>query len=258
MTVIFWVLAPLAVLAALGLVFSRRAVHGALLLAFDMLCLAVFYIVQGAAFLGVVQIVVYTGAVMMLFLFVLMLVGVDASDSLVETIRNQRWLALVIAVVFGVLVVTMTSQAVIGTTRGLSQANRDGNVQGVANLIFNRYVFAFEATSALLITAALGAMILAHRERQRPKLTQRELSEARFRDGRQVTPLPSPGVYARHNAVDTPALAPDGSIIESSVSRILLARGSQKDPGPVAGTAIAVEAAVEEHADIEPDLGEER
>ena len=79
--VLFWVLAPIAVLAALGLVFARKAVHGALFLALDMICLAILYIVQGAPFLGIVQVVVYTGAVMMLFLFVLMLVGVDASDS---------------------------------------------------------------------------------------------------------------------------------------------------------------------------------
>ena len=252
-SVIFWILAPLAVIAAFGLVFARKAVHGALLLAFDMVCLAIFYIVQGAAFLGIVQVVVYTGAVMMLFLFVLMLVGVDASDSLVETIRNQRWLALIVALAFGALAVTMSLQAVLGTTRGLSSANADGNVQGIAGLIFSRYVFAFEATSALLITAVLGAMVLAHRERQVRKASQREMSEARFRDGRQVTPLPSPGVYARHNAVDTPALLPDGSVAETSLSRVLIARGDRRNPTATTA-AVAVDAAVRHRTDIEPDL----
>ena len=81
-TILFWVLAPLSVLAALGMLLVKKAVHSALLLAFVMITLAIFYIAQDALFLGIVQIVVYTGAVMMLFLFILMLVGVDASVSL--------------------------------------------------------------------------------------------------------------------------------------------------------------------------------
>ena len=85
--VLFWILAPLAVAAALGMLFAKKAVHSALLLAWVMVTLAIFYIAQDALFLGIVQIVVYTGAVMMLFLFILMLVGVDSADSLVESIR---------------------------------------------------------------------------------------------------------------------------------------------------------------------------
>lgn len=239
--VLFWVLAPVAVLAGLGLVFARKAVHGALMLALDMICLAIFYIVQGAPFLGVVQVIVYTGAVMMLFLFVLMLVGVDASDSLVETIRGQRVAALLAASGFGVLAVAITLRVTTAEPVGLDVANSEGNVQGIAALLFSDYVFAFEATSALLITAAVGSMVLTHRERHLRRATQRELSEARVRDGRQVTPLPPPGVYARHNAVDTPALLPDGSIAESSLSRVLTARGERLDPRPMAGTATAVE-----------------
>ena len=88
--VAFWVLAPIAVIAAVMIVLSRKAVHSALWMATTMIMLAVLYIMQGGVFLGVVQVVVYTGAVMMLFLFVLMLVGVDASDSFVETLRGQR------------------------------------------------------------------------------------------------------------------------------------------------------------------------
>ena len=76
---------------ALGLVFARKAVHAAIGMAMTMIILGVFYIAQDADFLGVIQIFVYTGAVMMLFLFVLMLVGVDSSDSLVETLNGQRW-----------------------------------------------------------------------------------------------------------------------------------------------------------------------
>ncbi|HZX99227.1 MAG TPA: NADH-quinone oxidoreductase subunit J, partial [Dermatophilaceae bacterium] len=88
--VLFWVLAPISVLAALGLIFVKKAVHVALGMALVMINLGVFYIAQNADFLGIVQIFVYTGAVMMLFLFVLMLIGVDSSDSLVETIKGQK------------------------------------------------------------------------------------------------------------------------------------------------------------------------
>jgi NADH-quinone oxidoreductase subunit J len=233
--VTFWILGPIAVLAALGILFSKKAVHSALLLALTMLSLAVLYLAQDAPFLGIVQVVVYTGAVMMLFLFVLMLVGVDSSDSLVETLRGQRVAAVVAAVGFGGLLVFGLGDTIVSNA-GLAEANQDGNVQGLADLIFSRYVFAFEVTSALLITAALGAMVLAHRERVEARPTQRELSERRFRGGQNPAPLPGPGVYARHNAVDTPALLPDGSPAEISLSPVLVARGDVRgvpgSPGP--------------------------
>ena len=229
--VTFWVLAPIAVAASLGMVLSRKAVHSALLLASVMICLAIFYLAQDAPFLGVVQVVVYTGAVMMLFLFVLMLVGVDSGDSLVETLRGQRWAAVLAGLGFGALLVLGIGDALV-TNAGLEEANSDGNIQGLAALIFSRYLLAFEVTSALLITAALGAMVLAHRERHEARLTQRDLSVERFRGGRHPAPLPSPGVFARHNAVDTPALLPDGSPADSSVSRVLVARGDvRRVPG---------------------------
>ena len=231
--VTFWLLAPVAVLAALGMLASRKAVHSALLLALTMLSLAVLYLAQDAPFLGVVQVVVYTGAVMMLFLFVLMLVGVDSSDSLVETLRGQRVAAVVAALGFGGLLLFGLGDAVMAN-EGLDEANADGNVPGLANLIFSRYVFAFEVTSALLITAAMGAMVLAHRERYRARPRQRELSVQRFRGNTDPAPLPPPGVYARHNAVDTPALLPDGTPAETSVSTVLVARG---DVRRVPGTA---------------------
>ena len=231
--VTFWVVAPIAVIAALSMLLAKKAVHGALLLAMTMLSLAVLYIAQDAPFLGVVQVVVYTGAVMMLFLFVLMLVGVDSADSLVETLRGQRVAALLAAIGFAGLLVFGVGDAAVGDV-GLDEANADGNVQALANLIFSRYVFAFEATSALLITAALGAMVFAHRERHEHRPNQRELSQIRFHDGVNAAPLPNPGVYARHDAVDTPALLPDGTPADLSVSRVLLARGDVREvPGAV-------------------------
>jgi NADH-quinone oxidoreductase subunit J len=226
----FWLLAPLMVAAALGILFARKAVHAALLLAVVMIGLAVMYALQDAPFLFAVQIIVYTGAILMLFLFVLMLVGVDASDSVVETIKGQRLMATVVGLAFGLLLVLGVSQVTIGAVTGLETANADGNVQGLAQLLFSDFVFAFEATSALLITAAIGAMVLAHRERLTPKVTQAQMAAQRMKDyadhGKHLGPLPAPGVYARHNAVDTPALLPDGSPEPTSVSRVLSARGT--------------------------------
>lgn len=234
-SVAFWLLAPVMILGALGMILSRKPVHSALCLATVMISLAVQYAAQDAPFLFAVQIIVYTGAILMLFLFVLMLVGVDAADSLVETIKGQRALAVVAGLGFGLLLVFAVGNAVVGTPVGLVSANAEdgGNVQGIAALLFDRYVFVFEATSALLITAAVGAMVLAHRERLTPKLTQADLAAARFRryaeTGQHPGPLPTPGVFARHNAVDTPALLPDGTVSELSVSATLRARGAILD-----------------------------
>ena len=226
----FWILAPVMVLAALGILFVRKAVHAALLLAVVMIGLAILYLVQDAPFLFAVQIIVYTGAILMLFLFVVMLVGVDASDSLVETIRGQRLLAALVGLAFGITLVLGIAQVGVGAVTGLDEANAEGNVMGLAQLLFTKYVFAFEVTSALLITAAMGAMVLAHRERLTPKASQADLARQRMRDfaehGKHLGPLPAPGVYARHNAVDTPALLPDGTPSETSVSRVLAARGT--------------------------------
>jgi NADH-quinone oxidoreductase subunit J len=244
--VLFWVLAPISVLGALGLVFVRKAVHAALGMALVMINLGIFYIAQNADFLGIVQIFVYTGAVMMLFLFVLMLVGVDSSDSLVETIKGQKAAGLLLALGLGIVLIAAIGQVTFASPVGLDQANADGNITGVANLIFGKYVWTFEVSSALLITAALGAMVLAHRERLSPRPTQRQWSERRFREGRNLAGLPAPGVYARHNAVDTPALLPDGTPSEASVSRVLTARKQVTSPELFAGAERAIARDIEE------------
>jgi NADH-quinone oxidoreductase subunit J len=229
--VAFWLLAPVMILGALGMILARKPVHSALCLAAVMISLAVQYAAQDAPFLFAVQIIVYTGAILMLFLFVLMLVGVDVADSLVETIKGQRTLAVLAGLGFGSLLVFAVGNAIVTQPVGLLSVNTEngGNTQGIAALVFNRYVFAFEATSALLITAAVGAMVLAHRERLVAKRTQADLATLRMRryaeTGQHPGPLPTPGVFARHNAVDTPALLPDGSVSELSVSATLRARG---------------------------------
>jgi NADH-quinone oxidoreductase subunit J len=222
--VIFWLVAILSVPAAVGMIFMRKAVHSAIMLAVVMLALALAYAAQDAPFLAFVQVIVYTGAVLMLFLFVLMLVGVSSTDSLVETIRGQRLLAGIGAIAFVVLLIVGFGHVALGDAKGLGQANAEGNIFGLARLIFTKYVFAFEVTSALLITAALGAMVLAHRERISAKITQKELSIQRFQAGGHPAPLPGPGTYARHNAVDMPALLPDGTLSELSVNPVLARR----------------------------------
>jgi len=222
--VLFWVLGTVAVLGAIGVVAAPKAVYSAMFLATTMIVLAVFYIAQGALFLGVVQVVVYTGAVMMLFLFVVMLIGVDSSESLVETIQGQRIAAIVVGVGFGVLLIAGIGSVAVNGFTGLAEANAEGNVEGLAALIFTKYLWAFELTGALLITAALGAMVLAHRERFERRKTQRELAQERFLPGGYPTTLPNPGVYARNNAVDIAARLPDGSASELSVSAVLQKR----------------------------------
>jgi NADH-quinone oxidoreductase subunit J len=242
-TAIFWTLAPLAVVAALGMIFSRNTVNAALMLGGIMLILAVFYAAQDAPFLAFVQVIVYTGAVMMLFLFVLMLIGVDTREQLSETLRGQRLAASLAGIGFLLLLFTGIAHASIHVSKGLSNVNypasdagatdHGGNIYEIAKLLFTRYVFAFEVTSALLITAALGAMVLAHRERHAPRRSQQDLMRDRFKFGTHPTPLPGPGVYARHNAVDTPALLPDGTPSPLSVPPAVELVREEHDRHPV-------------------------
>ena len=216
---IFALLAPVAVLGALGMLFSRNAIHSALWLVATMLSLGVFYMAQSGPFLGVVQIIVYTGAIMILFVFVLMLVGRDSNDSLIETLRGQRAYAAWFGIAFAALVgVTVYRSTRTYSSVGLDEANAalGGNVRGLAALIFTEHLFAFELTSALLITAAVGAMVLAHVERGRVK-TQKERALERMASERPH-PLPGPGVFATSHSVATPALLPDGTIAEESQS----------------------------------------
>jgi NADH-quinone oxidoreductase subunit J len=251
--VAFWILAVISVAAGLGMILARRAVHCAMLLAVVMLSLAVLYAMAGAPFLAFVQIIVYTGAVLMLFLFVLMIVGVSASDSLRETIRGQRLAAGVAAIALLVLLSLIIGHAAIGPATAAGSGYGTSNLQSLARLIFTRYVFPFEVTSALLITAALGAMVLAHRERATPKPTQRDLARQRVTSA-HPTPLPGPGVYARHDAVDMPALLPDGSPSKLSVSPVI-ARYSSRHPALLQRAGL--EAGIVMSGDTEPS-GEPR
>ncbi|WP_197704638.1 NADH-quinone oxidoreductase subunit J [Jatrophihabitans sp. GAS493] len=214
----FWVLAPVSLAGAIGMVLLRNAVHSALSLAATMMALGMIYLIEQGPFIGLVQIIVYTGAIMILFLFVLMLVGRDSSDSIVETLRGQRVAATFIGLGFAVIVALGVGRAFTGVKPvDLTQTNADGhNVDSLAALIFTKYLFAFELTSALLIVAAVAAMVLAHIERDEPKPTQKAVARDRIRSGRPQ-PLPGPGVLSSGNSIGTPALLPDGSISTESV-----------------------------------------
>ncbi|MFD5249080.1 NADH-quinone oxidoreductase subunit J [Amycolatopsis sp. NPDC058340] len=226
-TIAFWVLGPLALLGGLGMIFSRNAVHSALWLVLTMLCLGALYMIQQAPFLGFTQIIVYTGAIMMLFLFVLMLVGRESSDSVVEVLRGQRVMATLLGIGVGGLLAAGLARALANVTPALPRdpANLDGGGPGgLGRLIFTKYLFPFELTSALLITAALGAMVLAFTDRHAKggKKNQKELVVDRFTGKHdRPSPLPGPGVFATANSVATPALLPDGSIARESLSEII-------------------------------------
>jgi NADH-quinone oxidoreductase subunit J len=232
--VAFWILGPLALVGALGMIFARNAVHSALWLVLTMLCLGVLYMAQSAMFLGFTQIIVYTGAIMMLFLFVLMMVGRDATDSVVEVLRGQRLAAAFAGISFALLLVS-------GLARALTEVQpaapldpwspEGGGAGGLGRLIFTDYLFPFELTSALLITAAVGAMVLAYGGKGRgPRHTQREMVEARFR-GKRPSPRPGPGVFATADSVAAPALLPDGSVAPDSLSELLETTSAGQLPG---------------------------
>ncbi len=248
----FWILAVLSVGAGITMICVRQAVHCAMMLAVVMLSLAAMYAMQGAPFLAFVQIIVYTGAVLMLFLFVVMLIGISSADSLVETIKGQRLWAGIGGIALAVLLIVGIGHAAIGAAAPQTAANSAANLTDLAKLIFTTYVFPFEATSALLITAALGAMVLAHRERTAPKPTQRELARRKVASG-QVAPEPPPGVYALHNAVDLPARLPDGSTTDRSVSTAVAQRDIDlgRDPKRTVAADLAAEDKIEAERQIE-------
>ncbi|MDR1824286.1 MAG: NADH-quinone oxidoreductase subunit J [Bifidobacteriaceae bacterium] len=244
---LFWIVAPIVVLAAGALLISKRAVVTACSVMVTMVGLAFLYVGLDAPFLGVVQVVVYTGAIMMLFVFVLMLVGVDISDSFVETIRGQRWIGVMLGAGLLAVLVAAALRATLPTFKGPDNFNLNlldryeagwseasaayqtvseySNPTGVATILFRDYPFTLVVTGCLLIIAAMGAVVLTHRDRLTKSIRQGDLAALRIKHGVQVTPPPSPGVYARHNAADVPAVDPDGRIIETSVASVLRMRG---------------------------------
>lgn len=241
-TIFFWIVAPLIVIAASALLFAKKASYALIAMVFVMIGLATIYIAQDAMFLGMVQIIVYTGAILMLFLFVLMLIGVDAADSLVETIKGQRWLAWIFGIGLLLGLIGVIASATITSPGGLDMANADTNPVGIARTIFGKYAFAMELTGALLIVAALSAMALTHLDRIGPKISQREVVDAKMlawrERGARIGQYAPPGVYARTNTATVAALGPDRKPVDSSVPRVLRIRGQETPVAEVAAEAL--------------------
>jgi len=168
-TIVFWVFAPISVGSAVAMLLQRNAIHAALFLIVNFFTLAVFYLVLGAPFLFAVQIIVYAGAIMVLFLFVIMLLGVDRDESLVERLRGQRPIAMALGIGLVVELVVAIHAGVGFSTKGAASfdttVNAGGNAQALSRVLFRQYFLPFEVTSVLLIVAAIAAMVLAQRQR---------------------------------------------------------------------------------------------
>lgn len=219
---LFWIVAPLIVLASLTLLFARKAVHVAAGMIVVMIGLAVLYFALEAPFFGMIQIIVYTGAIMMLILFVLMLVGVDQKESLKETIGGQRWIALIGAAGLAVLIVAAVDEVSI-QPETLASENTGGNSRVIAGILFGDWVVVMEMVGLLLVVAAVGAVVLTHLP-SASRTTQRERADETIRKHLNPVNKPMPGVYATRNALDVPALGPDGRPLAVSESRVLKAR----------------------------------
>ena len=168
--VVFWVFAPISVGSALAMLFQRNAVHAALFLIINFFTIAVFFLVLGAPFLFAVQIIVYAGAIMVLFLFVIMLLGVDGNESLIDRLRGQRPVAILLGTGL-VLELFFAIRAGIGFSAKApadfdAAVNKGGNAAALSRVLFRQYFFPFEATSVLLIVAAIAVIVLASRQRR--------------------------------------------------------------------------------------------
>ncbi len=173
---VFWVFAPVSVASAIAMLTRRNAVHAALFLVVNFFTIAVMYLLLDAPFLFAVQIIVYAGAIMVLFLFVIMLLGVDRTEPTGERLFGQRTMATILGVGFA-LELFFALRASIGfATRapgGFDVVNDPANTQALAKVLFTKYFFPFEVTSVLLIIAAVAAMVLA--SRKAPAVTQAEM-----------------------------------------------------------------------------------
>lgn len=168
--VVFGGMFVVALGSSLAMIFARNAVHVALFLVAAQVALAVAFLLQGAYFVAAVQIIVYAGAIMVLFLFVIMLLGVDQREALIEPLAGQRGIAVALGGVLAVEIIYVAVRGVTfvvggdGTQADLERVNRTaGNVTALARVLFGKYLVPFEATSILLVVAIVGVMVLARR-----------------------------------------------------------------------------------------------
>jgi NADH-quinone oxidoreductase subunit J len=166
--VVFGVMFVVALGSSLAMLFARNAVHCALFLVAAQVALALAFLLQGAFFVAAIQIIVYAGAIMVLFLFVIMLLGVDRREALDEPLTGQRPLAIGLGALLAAEVVFIAFRGIdlIGDNGGaaLQALNEDpGNVRALARVLFSRYLLPFEVTSILLVVAVVGVMVLVRR-----------------------------------------------------------------------------------------------
>jgi len=165
----FILLAAVAVAAALGMLLSRNAVHSALYLVLNFITVAIFYLALNAPFIAMVQITVYAGAIVVLFLFVIMLLGAERLRSAADDVRGperfHRYAALVLALVLvGVFgYVLFQGGGANGATTG---AMIDASPQALGLALFQSYVFPFQVTGVLLLAAITGVVIFGHTKRR--------------------------------------------------------------------------------------------
>jgi NADH-quinone oxidoreductase subunit J len=171
--VIFFIFAALALAGAFGVVLSRNPVHSALWLVATLISVAVFFAQQQAQLLAVIQIIVYAGAIVVLFLFVIMLLGVDQHESLRDPIPYQRAAGIALGVLLLAEVIFLAGHE-WATGKPADQlhaikggaSDLGGNVERVARVLFTDYLWPFEITAALLVIAVVGAVVLARRSGQ--------------------------------------------------------------------------------------------
>ena len=188
--VVFWIAAPIALGSAIAMLLARNTVHSALLLVLNFFTLAVFYVMLDAQFLATVQIVVYAGAIMVLFLFAIMLFGVDREDDLIDHLKGQRVAAVLGGLALAALTVYTVRTALAQTTfKGLKDANKGGNVEAIGRVLFLKYLWPFEVTSLLLIIAAIGAIVIGR------KLGENTEDDDEVEPSSSADPLPLEAVH---------------------------------------------------------------
>jgi NADH-quinone oxidoreductase subunit J len=167
MLILFIILAVSAILSALGLLLSRSAIYAALFLVLNFACVAIFYLMLGAPFIALTQITVYAGAIMVLFLFVIMLLGAEKLP-VTKAIPWQRPLAITLSAVLLVEAVFLLFQRVqmaANLSQPDVQINSMESIRNLALMLFNQYLLPFEITSILLLVAMVGAIVLTKQEK---------------------------------------------------------------------------------------------
>ncbi len=164
--VLFFVCAAAALVGAFGVILARNPVHSALFLLVTMVTMAVFFLMQDADLVAIIQIVVYASAIVVLFLFVITLLGVDEHESLTEPLRFQRPVAIGLGILLLAQVIALAGNDWATGARSSTAAlegPRTGNVETLARALFTDYIWAFEITAVLLVIAVVGGVVLARR-----------------------------------------------------------------------------------------------